>query len=120
MVCIRGDIDVDANIPVIERNDWLLRYASLRKGRKGRNWHRHLLAEARLGRLPFRRSQMRIRQRVGVRISLQQSIVQPRQRRNGNVRRREVRNIVKRKGKVDSWKEELTEESLQYYTKYFQ
>jgi hypothetical protein len=28
--------------------------------------------------------------------------------------------LVKRKGTVDSWKSELTEESLQYYRKYFE
>lgn len=34
--------------------------------------------------------------------------------------KKEYSHLVKRKGKVDSWKSELTEESLKYYRQYFE
>ena len=59
----RRDVDVHADVLVVERGDRLLRRAAGGDRREGRDRHRHAFAEPRLRRHAFGRAQLRVRER---------------------------------------------------------
>ncbi len=75
VVRARQDVDVHADVLVDERRDRLLVDASRRDWRKRRHRHRHAVAEAGLGGDPFRRAELRVRERARIRVVLEQPVV---------------------------------------------
>ena len=86
----RRDVDVHADVLVVERRDRLLRDAAGRDRREHRDRHRHTLAEPRLRGHAFRRAELGVRQRPRVAVGLQQSIEEARHVRQEDVGRAEV------------------------------
>ena len=80
----------------VERRDRLLGHAAGRNRSERRDGHRHLLAELRLCRHALGRAQLRVRQRPGVGVGLQQPVVQRRDTREEDTRLRQVPQIEQR------------------------
>ncbi len=76
MVCSRGDVDVHADVLVVERRDRLLCDAASGERGEGRHWHRHALTESRLRGHAFRGSELRVGQRPRAAVGLEQAVEQ--------------------------------------------
>ena len=86
----RRDVDVDADVPVVERRDRLLVDAAGGDRRECRDRHGHFFAESRLRRDAFRGAQLRIGQHACVRVVLEQTIVERRHAGHEDVGTRQV------------------------------
>ncbi len=92
----RRDVDVHADVLVVERRDRLLGDAAGGDRRERRDRHRHALAEPGLRGNAFRGPQLRVGQRAGVLVGLEQSVEEARQVGQEDVRLREVAQVAQR------------------------
>ena len=102
MVRARGDVDVHANRPVIERGDRLLVDPAGCDRRKRGHRDRDLLTKPRLGGEPLRCSQLRVGENPRVRVVLEQPVVHARKPGEHDVGRGQVPKVLEREsGAID-------------------
>jgi hypothetical protein len=92
----RRDVDVHADVLIVERRDRLLRLTAGCDRREGRHRDRDALAEARLRLHAVHRPQLRIGQRTRVGVGFEQAIVERRQAHEDDVALREIAQRAER------------------------
>ena len=98
MVRARSDVDVDADVLIVEGRDRLLRRAAGGERREGGDRHRHLLPEPRLRGDAVGGPELRVGERSSVRVGLEQPIVERRQAGEQDIRLRQVAESLQRDG----------------------
>ena len=96
-MCTRGDLDIDADVLVVERGDRLLQNAAGGDGGKSGDRNGDAFAEPCLSRESLGCPQLRVGQRACVAVGLQQFVEQAWDVREEDVGRGQIQHVVQRK-----------------------